>query len=155
MFTLDLENAVLGASIGFEDFLTFVSPQHQEHGADLIDGFLISRLGRIFKELEFLTNIQTVFSNTKIAKWIQFGESGPKERSALNVWIISFANIWVNDLGRTLKASPDSVSGREKFLSFAENCFEYIHPNLTLSNPDALRNTYEKLRAQGEFDYLR
>lgn len=111
-----------------------------------------NRADQMRKELMYCSKIRSRFIETSAGKWLQLGSSGPKENSALTLWIRGLAEIWTNDLGRSLSFTKDPTAGREKFLNFAESCMEPLHPEIL--NTDTIRNTFEKLRQNGKFDYL-
>lgn len=104
------------------------------------------------EDLKILTELNSSFTATPLAKWLQYGMSGPKENSALDVWVFILAELWTCDLKRELSFTSDKHAGRNNFLNFTEECIWEIHPNV---GHDAIRNTYEKLRSNGKLDYLK
>ncbi len=114
-----------------------------------------SKYFQIQTELEYLLNLEGKFENTWLAKQLQYGKSGPKRNVAIVQWIGPMVAMWVLELGRDISYSENQNSGREKFLQFAEACFQELHPTLIGSQPDVIRNAYERLRSEGKFDYLK
>lgn len=158
LLELDTELFAIGGSVTLTEFIGLLRSEatrsvSEDEGQELMDNLFMVRYQALSKELDYFSNIKRNFSESFPAKWVQFGESGPKESSALNIWITNLAEVWHFQLGRSLTFSPNPNEGREKFLSFAETCFEAIHPSLIAERPDAIRNAYEKLRQQGKFDY--
>lgn len=113
---------------------------------------MIFRLTNIKSELPYFANIEKLFSDSSLGDWLQYGRSGPKTNTALINWVGGMIEIWKYRFGRKLSYSNDPLSGREKFLQFAECCFEKIHPTLTANQPEAIRNAYEKLRNEEQID---
>jgi len=110
------------------------------------------RFAKLEKELQYLTQISSSFSNTYIGRALQFGASGPKENTGLKVWVKEMAEIWSLVLEKSFNAPTDKTSGREKFLLFCEDLIEPLH--FDLYGTDAIRNIFEKLKSKGALDYL-
>lgn len=155
LLEFDSELVAIGGSIFVSEGYEVLKADHLGNANhDFMHSVIMKRHERLKSELEGLSNLRTEFAESIPAKWIQYGVSGPKEGSALNVFISSLAEVWTLHLNRTLTFSTNPLSGREPFLNFAENCLNAVHPSVLRSNPDTLRNAYEKLRSKGSFDYL-
>ena len=111
----------------------------------------ILRVERLRWELKYMSNILANFTNTRFAKFLQFGIRGPKAKTAIDEWVKDLAKIWVQGFNRSLSYSTDKDEGREKFLTFLADCMEPLHPEI---EADTIRNSYEKLRETGKLDYL-
>ena len=117
----------------------------------IFEGLSIEKVGKLKLELQHLIELETLFKNSILGSWLQYGRSGPKTNSALIFWVQEMAETWTNHFGRKLSFSNNPHAGREKFLQFSEACFSEIHPTLLNSQPDAIRNAFEKLRVKGAF----
>lgn len=155
LIELDSELAAIGVSIFATEGYEALKADHSgKQNTDFTNSAIIKRHERLTSELKALSSLGEEFSESILAKWMQYGASGPKEGSALNVFLSLLAEVWVLNFGRTLTFSSNPLSGREAFLNFAESCLNAIHPGTLKSRPDKLRNAYEKLRVKGSFDYL-
>lgn len=152
LLEFDKESVLFLAAIASSELNNIMKKEREQTLTNLAELEMFTvRLLNLPKELQQLTQANLMFAESPIAKWLQFGKSGPKENSALNMWVRFLSEIWVDTLNRELSFSNNSHSGREKFLSFAEDCIAIIHPNIGV---DAVRNAYEKLRSKGTLDYL-
>ncbi len=118
----------------------------------ILETNMTDRFNTLTEELEYFSNIQKRFANSRLGQQWKLSVRGPKQNSALHTWIKHQAEVWVVYLNRELTQNGDNVSGRENFLKFAEDCMRPLHPDLL--ETDAIRNAFEKVRQSGQLDYL-
>ena len=149
--------ALLLGAFSFRDFIGLAELINEKKMSDIdpeewVRELFFSRADQFREELIYLSEIRTQFTNTSAGQWLQLGMPGPKEHSALSIWLVGLAEIWTQTLGRGLSYKDDKSSGREKFLTFAETCMEPLHAEML--ETDTIRNAFEKLRQNGKLDYL-
>ena len=154
--TLEHQALLLGV-FSFPDFIGMAEMLNngkveQVDPKEWIRGLFFSRANQFRDELVYCSEIRAHFINSSAGQWLQLGSSGPKENSALSIWLTGLAEIWTQILGRSLSYKDAKSSGREKFLTFAETCMGPLHPEML--ETDTIRNAFEKLRQNGKLDYL-
>lgn len=113
---------------------------------------IFKRVAAVEDGIEYFSEIQMHFAETRLGKWLQKGVKGPKQNSALYSWVRGQAEVWAFKLNREFIQNSDNVSGRESFIKFSEDCMRPLHPDIL--ETDAIRNVFEKMRQSGELDYL-
>ena len=96
--------------------------------------------------LNVLINIRTKLPHTNAGKSVLRKTRGRPKNQALNIWVYTLYQFWVNVLGRSMKRDPQGLGGRKKFLKFLDRCIEPLHPEMMSYNSDALDTALKELQ---------
>jgi len=142
--TTKLANTIEINPFAFElaDMLSMISENDDGDVQFNSEPFYAELSKRVLTDLSSLATIHTDLKKADLAKHLKIGSRGPKGESENVIWLHYMFLYWTQILRRNFKHDPKGINGRERFLSFCESCFSFIHPGARL---DVLRNAFSEM----------
>lgn len=89
-----------------------------------------------------IENVSATIKSSELGEQFKIGVRGRKGNPENQLWVSYMRDFWFHILRRNFDHDPNGVNGRARFLSFAEDCLNPLHPN---AKEDQIRKTLDQL----------